>query len=44
MDVMEILVDVMRSAVGEGDDLQGWQGALRAAVIFAGTWWRSSRR
>ncbi|MBP0619557.1 DUF421 domain-containing protein [Cupriavidus consociatus] len=38
MDVMEILVDVMRRAVGEGDDLQWWQGAVRAAVIFVGTW------
>ncbi|TDF65526.1 DUF421 domain-containing protein [Cupriavidus sp. L7L] len=38
MDVMEILLDMVRRAVGEGDELQWWQGAVRAAVIFIATW------
>lgn len=38
MDIMEVLADVMRNLVGEGDDLAWWQGAARAAIIFVGTW------
>ncbi|BDB27654.1 DUF421 domain-containing protein [Cupriavidus sp. TA19] len=38
MDIVEILADLMRNAVGEGDDLLWWQGAVRAAIVFVGTW------
>lgn len=38
MDSMEVIADVMRRLVGEGDNLAWWQGAVRAAIIFAGTW------
>jgi uncharacterized membrane protein YcaP (DUF421 family) len=38
MDSMEVLADVMHRLVGEGDDLAWWQGAVRAAIIFVGTW------
>lgn len=38
MEALEVLSDVMSRALGDGDDLQWWQGAVRAAVIFVGTW------
>ena len=38
MDSVEVIVDAMRKLVGEGDDLAWWQGAVRAAIIFVGTW------
>ncbi|WP_455287843.1 DUF421 domain-containing protein [Cupriavidus necator] len=38
MDIMDVVADVMRNLVGEGDDLAWWQGAVRAVIIFIGTW------
>jgi uncharacterized membrane protein YcaP (DUF421 family) len=38
MDSMQVIAEVMRQLVGDGDDLAWWQGAVRAAIIFAGTW------
>ncbi|WP_231942571.1 DUF421 domain-containing protein [Cupriavidus taiwanensis] len=35
---MQVLAEVMRGLLGEGDDLAWWQAGVRAAVVFAGTW------
>jgi uncharacterized membrane protein YcaP (DUF421 family) len=38
IDIMEVLSNVIQKMIGEGDDLAWWQGAVRAAIVFIGTW------
>ena len=38
MESMQVIAEAMRGLLGDGDDLAWWQGGLRAALVFVGTW------